>query len=124
VSPVNHNVGSQAGTAAFEVKNTGVEVMHWTAAVIQGDSWLGLTSGSTGTDSGTIEVHFSDNADAGSRTGTVRVTATGATGSPKDVTVTQSGTSGPCCLGCGQPGLAAFFVLVVLSLVKMRRQLE
>jgi hypothetical protein len=124
VSPVNHSVSSPAGTAAFEVKNTGVDVMHWTATVIQGDSWLSITSGHSGTNSGTIEVHFNDNADAGSRTGTVRVTATGAAGSPKDVTVTQSGTSGPCCLGCGAAAPATFFILMVLSLIKKRKQLE
>jgi len=49
-----------------------------------------ITLGSSGTNSGTITAAFSDNTSVSSRTGTIRVTASGAGGSPKDVTVTQS----------------------------------
>jgi len=68
--------------------------MPWTAQVINGDSWLSIISGSSGTDSGTIQVSFTENTSTSSRIGTIRVTATGASGSPKDVTVTQAGTGG------------------------------
>ena len=67
--------------------------MPWTAAVTSGGSWLSITSGASGTNAGTITCAFTANTGTSARTGTIRVTATGATGSPKDVTVTQAGSS-------------------------------
>jgi len=62
--------------------------MPWTAAVT--DSWLSITSGASGTDSGTINCSFTANTITTARTATIRVTAPDATGSPVDVTVTQA----------------------------------
>ncbi|MEA3428746.1 MAG: BACON domain-containing protein, partial [Thermodesulfobacteriota bacterium] len=90
VTPDSQTVNYSAGTATFNVNNTGSGTMPWTASVISGKSWLSIASGSSGTDSGTITVAFSANASGLSRTGTIRVTASGADGSPKDVTVVQS----------------------------------
>ncbi len=93
VSPVDRGVASTSSAATFDVYNTGTGTMSWTAAVVSGSSWLSIQSGSSGTNSGTITAAFSTNTTGASRTGTIRVTATGATGSPKDVTVTQAGTA-------------------------------
>ena len=69
--------------------------MDWTAAVVAGGDWLTVSSGASGTDDGTITVAFAANRTSSERVGIIRVTAAGASGSPKDVTVTQgSGTFG------------------------------
>ena len=82
-----------SGTTTFDVSNAGGGTMNWTAAVVAGGSWLTIASGAGGTDGGTITVAFADNRTSSERVGIVRVTAAGAAGSPKDVTVTQaSGT--------------------------------
>ena len=78
VSPTNQAVSNDAGTATFNVSNTGAGTMSWTAAVTSSGSWLSITSGSSGTDSGTITCAFSANAGTAARTGTIRVTAAGA----------------------------------------------
>ncbi len=90
VSPASRSVAKDTGTTTFSVSNTGVGTMPWTAAVTSGDSWLWIPPGTSGTDAGTINCSFTANTSTSSRTGTIRVTAPGATGSPKDVTVTQA----------------------------------
>jgi hypothetical protein len=91
ISPVGREVTKDAGSTTFSVSNTGTGTMPWSASVISG-SWLTITSGASGTDAGTINCNFTANTSASSRTATIRVTATGATGSPADVTVTQAPT--------------------------------
>jgi len=94
VTPDSQNVSTEAGTTTFAVSNTGTGVMPWTAEVTSGDTWLSITSGDSGSDTGTITCAFTANiGGTPPRTGTIRVTATGASGSPKDVTVTQLGDS-------------------------------
>ncbi len=88
VSPANRDVAKDAGATTFSVSNTGTGTMPWTAAVT--GSWLSITSGASGTNSGTINCSFTANTSTSARTATIRVTATGATGSPVDVTVTQT----------------------------------
>ena len=92
VSPASRSVAKAAGTTTFSVANTGTGTMPWTAAVTSGGSWLSITTGSSGSNAGTITCSFNANNGAFARTGTIRVTATGATNSPQDVTVTQAGS--------------------------------
>jgi Protein of unknown function (DUF1566)/Viral BACON domain len=92
VSPVSRAVAKDAGSTTFSVSNTGTGTMPWAAILTSGDSWLLISSGASGTDSGTISCSFTTNTSTSARTGTIRVTASGATGSPKDVTVTQAST--------------------------------
>jgi len=94
VAPNNSDVDHNSGTVNFLVSNTGGGTMPWTAQVIDGGSWLSIISGDIGTNNGTITASYNANSGVTSRTGTIRVTASGANGSPKDVTVTQQG-SGP-----------------------------
>ena len=91
VTPDSRDVPNSAGTTTFSVSNTGFGTMPWTAQVVSGDTWLLISDGSIGSDAGTVTCAFDVNAGSSARTGTIRVTADGATGSPKDVTVTQSG---------------------------------
>ena len=92
VSPASRSVAKAAGTTTFSVANTGTGTMPWTAAVTSGGSWLSITSGVSGSNAGTVTCSFNANNGAFARTGTIRVTATGATNSPQDVTVTQAGS--------------------------------
>ncbi len=93
VSPASRNVNKDAGATTFSVSNTGTGTMLWTAAVTSGGSWLSIASGASGSNAGTITCAFNANTGTSVRTGTIRVTAAGATGSPVDVTVTQALTS-------------------------------
>ncbi|MFZ2630165.1 MAG: BACON domain-containing carbohydrate-binding protein, partial [Desulfosalsimonadaceae bacterium] len=92
VSPFIRRVAKEAGTTTFIVSNTGTGIMPWNASVISGIGWLSISSRASGSTSGTITCAFTANAGIAERTGTIRVTATGATGSPIDVTVTQAET--------------------------------
>ena len=95
VTPATKDVGAGSGTSIFSVSNTGSGSMPWTAAVLSGGSWLSITYGSSGSNTGTINCAFAANTGTSSRTGTIRVTATGATGSPKDVMVIQAAAPTP-----------------------------
>jgi Protein of unknown function (DUF1566)/Putative binding domain, N-terminal/Viral BACON domain len=95
VSPASRAVAKDAGATTFSVSNTGVGTMPWAATVTSGDSWLLISSGANGTDSGTITCSFTANSSSSARTATIRVTAAGADGSPVDVTVTQAPTPAP-----------------------------
>ena len=92
ISPLSRSVPKDAGTTTFSISNGSTGTMPWTASVTSGGTWLSITSGASGTNAGTITCAFGANTGA-ARTGTIRVTATGATGSPKDVTVTQAGST-------------------------------
>ena len=95
VTPPTRDVSKDTGTTTFSVSNTVTgTTMPWTAAVISDSSWLQITSGASGNNSGTITCSYSANTIASSRTATIRINATsGATSSPVDVTVTQAPTT-------------------------------
>jgi hypothetical protein len=94
VSPGNREVDKDASGTTFDVANTGTGPMSWTATVVSG-SWLSIAGGASGNNSGTITCSFAANPDTSPRTGTIRVTVPGASGSPKDVTVIQAGQPQP-----------------------------
>jgi len=89
VTPDTRNVPSATGSTTFNVSNSGGGSMAWTAVVTTGSSWAHITSGSSGTNSGTISINVDENVNNTQRTANVTVTASGATGSPKVVTVIQ-----------------------------------
>ncbi len=91
VFPDIQDVLRQAGGANFSVVNGGTGTMDWSASVVSGGSWLGISSGGTGQNSGTITTSFFENTGVDPRIGTIRVNSDGAVGSPKEVTVTQAG---------------------------------
>ena len=89
VTPASQPVTYQAGTTTFSVSNAGTGTMNWTASSNQ--SWVTITSGTSGTNSGTITVSYTQNSSTtNTRADTITVTASGATGSPKQVTITQA----------------------------------
>ncbi len=90
VSPSSRSVGSASGTTTFAVTNTGDGTLRWSASVTAG-AWLRITGGGSGTNAGTISVAFDGNPTSAARTGTITVTAGGASGSPASVTVFQAG---------------------------------
>ena len=96
ISPLSQMVTKDAGSTAFSVSNTGTGTMPWTASVISGSEWLTITSGSSGSNSGTITCGYTGNTGTTSRTATIRVTGDGATGSPTDITVTQAANTTAC----------------------------
>jgi hypothetical protein len=90
VSPASRSVDRTAGAASFTVNNSGTGTLTWTVQVIDGSSWLSISSGANGTNSGMINVAYTANSSwTTTRTGTIRITANGA-GSPIDVTVVQA----------------------------------
>jgi hypothetical protein len=95
VSPASRAVTADAGTTTFAVSNNGGSAMSWSAQVISGSSWASITSGSSGTNSGTISLSYAANTSTASRTATIRITATGAACSPTDVTIVQAAASTP-----------------------------
>jgi len=108
ISTTSRSVSKEAGTTTFGVSNTGTGTMPWTAAVTSGGTWLSITYGASGTDTGTITCSFTSNTGASVRTATIRITASGATCSPVDVTVTQAGAGAGA--GAGAELIAASFV--------------
>jgi hypothetical protein len=62
ISPYNPSVTGNAGTTTYDISNAiGYTNVSWTATVWQGGDWFTITSGSTGTDSGTITCAFTAN---------------------------------------------------------------
>jgi hypothetical protein len=91
VAPTNQSVASGSGSTFFTVTNIGSGTMNWIPFVASGDGWARITSISNGVNGGTITVGY-DTIPVGSstRTAVVHVVASGATGSPANVTVTQA----------------------------------
>jgi len=90
VTPATTSVARSKGQATLTVSNTGTGTMRYSASVSAGASWLKITSGGTGGNSGVLTVSITANTGT-QRTGKVTVTANGASGSPKTVAITQAG---------------------------------
>ena len=73
VTPDERNVSNASGTTTFSVSNTGTGTMNWTAESDTG--WADITSGVSGTDSGTITVSYEENTDIDQRSATITVTS-------------------------------------------------
>jgi len=94
VTPADRPVSADAGTTSFAVSNTGTGTMNWTASSDQ--SWATITGGSSGTNNGTVSISFSANpSSSDARQASITVTASGANGSPKTVTVSQAAALPP-----------------------------
>jgi hypothetical protein len=92
VAPVDQPVDCHAGSTMFTVKNTGTGTMKWSASSNQ--SWAVISSGSSGTNSGTIKVDYTlNNSKSAGRTATICVIAPGAVDSSQAVTLSQSARS-------------------------------
>ncbi len=89
VVPLQRNVHATSSHSDFNVFNLGTGTMDWTATA--NDPWLNITSGSSGTDDGSIRVEFTTN-DYCTRTGTITVASPGALHSPQLIEITQTAT--------------------------------
>jgi len=85
ISPANYSVSRLGGISSYTISNTGGT---YSAQVTDGD-WLRVISGAAGAERGIINVHYNANYSGTERTGQIRVTAPGATGSPQIATLTQ-----------------------------------
>ena len=88
VTPSLREVSAASGTTTFSVSNTGTGTMNWIVSSSQ--SWL-TVSPLSGTNTGTVTASYTANTGTSARTAVLTFTATGATGSPKIVQVTQAG---------------------------------
>jgi hypothetical protein len=96
ISPLSRTVTTNAGSTTFSVSNTGTGPIPWQAAVTAGADWLSISSGAGGTNTGIITCAYTAYTGTALRTGTIRVTAYGATSSLIDVTVTQAVNTTAC----------------------------
>lgn len=90
VDPWQRSVDHQAGTTTFAIANQ-YAGNSMTYTVSETSSWISIVSGANGTNAGTVTLNYTANAGLSARTGTVTVTAPGATGSPKVRKIIQAG---------------------------------
>ena len=91
-NPTSTAVGAAAGTAKFSVNNNGSGVLSYFTSVSSDSTWLTITSGNSGGNTGTIDVSYSANTGS-QRAGTIFVSASGASGTPITLTIVQAGSS-------------------------------
>ncbi len=108
VTPDHQDVDWPSGNGFFDVWNQGGGEMTWTSEVIVGAEWLHIIGGSTGVDGGTISFLADVNPVTAPRSGTIRVTAPGAAGSPADVVVNQAAGPGTSVLYVCPDGTAEY----------------
>ncbi len=91
VTPNYRMVPEHDGSTTFAVSNAGTSssVLSWTALVDPSDTWLTITNGSSGTNSGTIAVNYDAN-QGDTRVGSITVTADDQYNSPQTVHVLQA----------------------------------
>jgi uncharacterized repeat protein (TIGR02543 family) len=87
VSPDFRSVPFTSGTTTFAVSNTTSGTINWIAFSYA--SWVTITSGNSGTNSGIINVSYEANIDA-ARVAVITVNTTGTAGSTKNVEVRQT----------------------------------
>lgn len=85
--PLSRDVSYASGTTSIDVSNTGMGTMAWTA--VSNSSWITITNGSSGSDSGTITANYSENTGQ-ARTGTIAIEAVDASNSPQNVEIRQA----------------------------------
>ncbi len=88
VTPSSRDVSAEEGSTSFNIANTGVETLEWVAE--SNADWISIDSDNVGTGNSVITVSYEANTGTAKRTGTITITAPGATGSPEIVEVRQS----------------------------------
>ena len=92
VTPSYQDVSSFSGSTTFEVANEGGEIMSWTAEVDPDYTWLSITTGSSGNNTGTISINFEANG-GDARIGKITVTSPEAENSFQTVEVRQKASA-------------------------------
>jgi hypothetical protein len=93
VLPATRNVGSEGGIITFDVSNTGGGKLAWKASISDGDSWIRLITGASGTNTGTIKLMVAENVDSPTRTGTISISDTTRIAGPVTVQIIQASVS-------------------------------
>jgi hypothetical protein len=91
LDPSSLHIDENSGDAVFNVYTNSGGATSWTAEIVNGGTWLNITSGTSGAGDGEIHVHYDDNTDLNSREGMLRVTAAWASNSPLEAPVLQDG---------------------------------
>jgi hypothetical protein len=89
ISPSSQTVTGVLGSTTFSVSNTGTGTIPWKAAITAGGDWLSISTGTGGTNTGTITCAYTANTGSASRTGTIQVTLYGTTSTSVYLTVIQ-----------------------------------
>jgi hypothetical protein len=89
VEPLSLNASSDAGTFELIITNTADGLLDWSAEIVLGESWLSLDV-AQGQDDGMVRGSYAANGLFVERVGTIRVTAIDASGSPREITITQA----------------------------------
>jgi hypothetical protein len=91
VTPAYQDVTSHSGSINFTVTNAneGSGTMSWTAETDPLDSWINITSGNSGTNTGTISVNYEENEGGDVRVATITIISPEAYNSPQTVEIRQ-----------------------------------
>ena len=87
VTDLQANIKSHKGIFVISIQNNSAGQMIWTATT--NTPWLSFSGSNTGIDFGTVTVNYQANTGA-LRTGTITITAPGATNSPQIITIEQA----------------------------------
>lgn len=88
VNPTSRSVTASSGTTTFFVYNSGPGNISWTAEKNTADTWMTISSGSSGVNGGTLTVQYDANYGK-ARTGSITVTADDADNSPLTIELHQ-----------------------------------
>jgi len=89
VIPTRLTASAEGEELVVQVRNGGTGTFDWTAAVLSGTSFASITSGGTGTNSGTFVVSFAVNPTAAQRTAIISVSAEDVVNSPIEIEIVQ-----------------------------------
>ena len=90
VWPAWQELGQQAGDGVADVHCINAPGESWDASVIQGGSWLSITSGSSGTGDGQIVFHYDKNSSGSPRKGIIEITGAWAVNNPCQIVFSQA----------------------------------
>ena len=91
VVPAEQTVGSGGGPVNISIENGGSGALNWTASFVTGAQFLSFAAAANGSGDGSLQVIAAPNDTEESRSGTIRIEAPGAEGSPQIATITQLG---------------------------------
>ena len=92
VQPDTFEVNYQSGAQTVTLTYYGTSTVGWTSAVIDGESWIRITSETSGSGSGTVQFEYDANTSTSGRSGQIEIRCLGEDAiSPKVVNVIQSG---------------------------------
>jgi parallel beta-helix repeat protein/predicted outer membrane repeat protein len=95
LSQTAFSVDENGGSVLVIVTKYGAQSIAWQATVLGDASWVTVTEGANGANSGRIALQYAANFQPAVRTAEIEITAPGATGFPRRITITQEGCDLP-----------------------------